>query len=157
MAAVAPLGPQFRPMTASDLDVVMEVETRAYAFPWSRGIFADCIASGYACWVMEFNQTVQGHGILSKGVDEIHLLNVCVRRENQGQGYGRLFVRHLVDQAKGMGGAHLFLEVRASNRVAIALYESLGFVEVGRRKDYYPGDPEREDALVLSLDLSSWN
>lgn len=143
-------------MTLADLDVVMEVESRAYTFPWSRGIFADCISAGYACWVMEVDQVIQGHGILSKGMDEIHLLNVCIRRETQGHGYGRHFVRHLIERAAGMGGQYMFLEVRPSNRVAIALYDSLGFAQVGRRKEYYPGDPEREDALVLSLRLADW-
>ena len=100
-------------------------------------------------------EQIVGHAVLQPGVDEVHLLNVCVMRERQGQGFGRLFVRHLIDQAARLGGRFMFLEVRPSNRKALRLYDSLGFVEVGLRKDYYPGDPVREDALVLSLDLSA--
>ncbi len=147
--------PVFRRMHEADLDRVLEVETRAYAFPWSRGIFADCLSAHYDCWVMTSAEQIVGHAVLQPGVDEVHLLNVCVMRERQGQGFGRLFVRHLIEQAARLGGRFMFLEVRPSNRKALRLYDSLGFVEVGLRKDYYPGDPVREDALVLSLDLSA--
>lgn len=150
---------QFRAMSTADLDRVIEVETRAYAFPWSRGIFADCLSAGYDCWVMMHktqsgDDSIIGHAVLHQALDEVHLLNICVMREVQGQGLGRLFVRHLIEQSVRLGGRYLFLEVRPSNRKALRLYGSMGFVEVGRRKDYYPGDPIREDALVLSLDLA---
>ena len=156
MAAVADLNLGFRHMTSADLDRVMEIETRAYAFPWSRGIFADCIEAGYSCWVLLRDEYVVGHAVLNKGVDEVHLLNVCVQREAQGRGLGRVFVRHLIHEAQTLGGDYMFLEVRPSNRKALRLYDSLGFVEVGRRPEYYPGDPKREDALVLSLALASF-
>ena len=166
MVEIAELIHDFRPMHVDDLDRVVEIEHRAYAFPWSKGIFADCLAADYSCWVMTRTPTsltvpskpvVIGHGVLQKGFEEVHLLNVCVMRERQGHGLGRQFVRHLIDQSRKMGGRHLFLEVRPSNRKALRLYNSLGFIEVGRRKDYYPGDPVREDALVLSLDLEDWD
>ena len=142
-----------REMQLVDLDAVVENETRAYAFPWSRGIFADCLKSGYLCRVLLYQGNVIGHLILNTVVDEAHLLNVCVRRERQGAGLGRLLVRHAIDLCRDAGATQMFLEVRPSNRKAISLYNSLGFTQIGLRPEYYPGDPVREDAVVMMLPL----
>ena len=89
----------------------------------------------------------------SAAAGEAHLLNVCVRRDRQGIGLGRLFVRYVLKRAQVAGAETMFLEVRPSNKAAVALYESLGFLEVGRRSEYYPGEVRREDALVLAVKL----
>ena len=141
-------------MTDKDLDEVLQVEFLSYAFPWSRGIFQDCLKSGYDCRVMCIENEVVGHSILSSAAAEAHLLNVCVRRDLQGRGYGRLFVRQVLKRAKLLGAAQLFLEVRPSNKIAIKLYDSLGFMQIGVRKDYYPSEFGREDAHVLALELA---
>ena len=78
----------FRPMEADDLDRVLENETRSYAFPWTRGVFSDCLKSRHECWVAERDGDIVGHGVLSIGANEAHLLNVCVRRDQQGQRLG---------------------------------------------------------------------
>ncbi len=142
-------------MSLADLDAVIETESRAYAFPWSRGIFSDCLRGGHECRVMLRDEEIVGHAVLSAAAGEAHLLNVCVRRELQGQGLGRQFVAYLIQRAGVLGAQAMFLEVRPSNKVAIALYESLGFVQVGTRRDYYPGHLGREDALVLALTLEA--
>ncbi len=140
-------------MDASDLDRVLENETRAYAFPWTRGVFSDCLKSRHECWVAVRDRDVIGHGVLSIGADEGHLLNVCVRRDQQGQGLGRQIVVQMLDRAQQRGAQVVYLEVRPSNRVAAALYASLGFHEIGLRKDYYPAQIGSEDARVLALAL----
>jgi ribosomal-protein-alanine N-acetyltransferase len=140
-------------MLAGDLDEVLATEFRSYGYPWSREIFLDCLRTGYDCSVLERQNELLGHSVMSAAVGEGHLLNICIRRDLQGQGLGRLFVRQVIKRAKLIGAEVLFLEVRPSNIIAGALYESLGFVEVGRRNDYYPADNGREDALVLSLSL----
>ena len=144
----------FRAMADRDLDDVLKVELLSYAFPWSRQIFQDCIASGYDCRVICISDEIVGHTVLSVAADEAHLLNICVRRDLQGRGYGRLFVRQIIKRAVMLGANQLFLEVRPSNRIAIKLYDSLGFMQVGERKDYYPSDSGREDAQVLVLELA---
>ena len=138
-------------MSVADLDDVLRIESRAYAFPWTRGIFSDCINAGHECRVACIDGLVVGHAVVSTAAGEAHLLNVCIMRERQGQGLGRAFVHHLIDRAGMRGAQVMFLEVRPSNRSAIALYDSLGFVQIGIRKDYYPGDQRSEDALVLAL------
>ncbi len=143
----------FRPMRVDDLDRVMENETRSYAFPWTRGVFLDCLNARNECWVVEHDGVLMGHGVLSLAAGEAHLLNVCVRRDHQGQGLGRQTVVHMLARARARQAATLFLEVRPSNRVARALYLSLGFSEIGLRKDYYPAVTGNEDAVVLALTL----
>jgi len=141
-------------MADADLDQVLENETRSYAFPWTRGVFGDCLKSGHECWVAVRDHDLIGHGVLSIGAEEGHLLNVCVRRDQQGQGLGRQVVVHMLDRAKQRGARIVYLEVRPSNRVAAALYASLGFHEIGIRKDYYPAEFGNEDARVLALTLA---
>jgi ribosomal-protein-alanine N-acetyltransferase len=142
-------------MEAGDLDRVLENETRSYAFPWTRGVFSDCLKSHHECWVAVRDREVIGHGVLSIGANEAHLLNVCVRRDQQGEGLGRQIVVHMLDRAAQRGATVVYLEVRPSNRVAGALYASLGFHEIGLRKDYYPAELGSEDARVLALTLGN--
>lgn len=143
----------FRAMTSLDLAAVVVNENKAFSHPWSMGVFADCLAGDYDCWIVEQEGTVIGHGILSIAAGECHLLNVCITPEKQGRGFGRLLVEHLLDQAALQEAGKVFLEVRPSNLVARELYKSMGFDEIGRRKSYYPAEGGREDAVVLTRAL----
>lgn len=142
-----------RPMRDGDLDAVMAIEQRAYPFPWTRGIFRDCLKAGYPAWVMLEHQLVIGYGIVSIAADEAHILNVCVAPERQGRGHGRTLLRALVKTAKDHNAGRVFLEVRPSNPGAICLYHAEGFNEIGRRPRYYPAKDGREDALVMAMEL----
>jgi len=143
----------FRPMSFTDLDQVVENEVRSYAFPWTRGVFSDCLRSDYECWVLACGQQLIGHGILSVGADEAHLLNLCIRRDRQGEGHGRALALHMLERARARRAGLIVLEVRPTNRVALALYHSLGFRQIGRRPGYYPAEKGHEDAEVLALAL----
>ena len=115
------------------------IETRSYAFPWSEGVFRDCIGGPQHCWVAVNDAgVVIGHAVCSVAVGEAHLLNICITRDQQGYGYGRQFLRFVLRELQRAGAEVLFLEVRPTNRVATALYDSFGFREIGVRKDYYP-------------------
>ncbi|MFT4720927.1 MAG: ribosomal-protein-alanine N-acetyltransferase [Candidatus Azotimanducaceae bacterium] len=146
-------GYRLLPMLADQLDRVKHNERRAYSHPWTEGIFKDCINSGYECWLIEVADEVIGHGILSTGAGESHLLNICINPEYQGLGYGALLLNHMVARAEFHECRCVFLEVRASNLAAYKLYEKSGFTEIGVRKDYYPGYIDAEDALVLTKEL----
>lgn len=140
-----------REMTLADLDQVLEIETRAYQFPWSRGIFTDCFRARNVCRVACLDGRIIGHAVLTVAAGEAMLLNVCIQRDSQGNGLGRVFMHHLIDLCARLGAQTMFLEVRPSNKIAIALYLSLGFVQVGLRKDYYKGIQGPEDAQVMAL------
>jgi ribosomal-protein-alanine N-acetyltransferase len=145
--------PVLRAMRTTDLERILDIEVRAYPFPWTAGIFHDCLRAGYGCWVMERDERIIGYGILSVAAGEAHVLNVCVAPEVQGQGYGRRLVKRLLDLARWHQVERVYLEVRPSNPRAIALYHDLGFNEIGRRPNYYPASTGREDALVMAFEL----
>lgn len=141
-------------MEPGDLRQVMAIESQVYEFPWTLGIFQDCLRVGYCCWLAELEKRVIGYGVMSVVIDESHILNLCVHPDWQGQGLGRKLIQHMLKLARQHGAETAFLEVRKSNQAALALYDGLGFVEIGRRRDYYPASGSgREDALVLSLEL----
>ena len=142
-----------RPMRESDLDEVMRIEVRAYPFPWTRGIFRDCLHAGYPMWLQERDGEIVGYGVLSIGVEEAHVLNLCTAPGNEGQGLGRRMLQALLRVARGFGSQRVFLEVRPSNPRAIALYRDEGFNEIGTRPNYYPAAKGREDAIVMAMEL----
>jgi len=143
-----------RKMKPDDLPVVLAIENVAYAFPWSEGVFRDCFKARYSCWVCETPVgTLLGYGIMSFAVGEAHILNLCVNPDHHNQGIGRTILTHLINVARQKKVENLFLEVRPSNLAAIALYQKMGFNEIGIRKDYYPAHDGREDALMLALTL----
>lgn len=142
-----------RAMSEADLAAVVGVERGAYQFPWSEGIFRDCLRVGYVCRVVELAGEIIGHGVLSVGAGEAHILNVCVREEFRCRGVGRRLMEHLLERGRVSGMTEAFLEVRPSNTAAIRLYQSMGFRQVGVRRGYYQAVGGREDAAVLRRDL----
>ena len=153
VAAVREIYPALRPMREIDLEEVARIEAGAYEFPWTLGIFRDCLRAGYGCWVLAHAAEVVGYAVLSVAAGEAHVLNVCVDVAEQGKGYGRRLMKRLIDLARWHQAQRIFLEVRPSNRGAIALYHDIGFNEIGKRPNYYPAKGGREDALVMAMEL----
>ena len=143
----------FRPMSANDINAVMQVELSGYPYPWTKGILGDCIRTGYDCWVATDSEKIIGHGVLSVAAGESHLLNLAVDPDYQGQGIGRKLLAHLMDIARIKSADMILLEVRPSNKAAIHIYESTGFNEIGCRKAYYPAPKGKEDALLFACQL----
>ena len=143
-----------RAMRQTDLDAVMAIERVAYPFPWTAGIFKDCIKVGHQCRVAEVDGVVCGYLVSMAAMGEGHILNLCVAPQWRGRGIGRRLMDVFAGDAAECGVQTLFLEVRPSNIAAIALYKSIGFNEIGRRQGYYPAHEGREDAVVMALDLA---
>lgn len=151
-----PTQPEVRlePLTLCRLEQLLEVEVQAYPFPWTRGNFIDSLASGYTVQLLYAGEHLLGYFVAMRGVEEAHLLNLTVAPAFQRQGWGRLLLDALVLWSRGQEARWLWLEVRASNAAARALYEGYGFKRVGTRPRYYPSvGGEREDAVVMSLPL----
>jgi ribosomal-protein-alanine N-acetyltransferase len=143
-------------MLEQDLLEVLDLEKQIYPFPWTLGIFQDCLRVGYCCWVLTLDERIIGYGVMSVVIDESHILNICIDPGWRRRGLGLKLLQRLLKVARQHGADSVFLEVRVGNRAALCLYEKLGFVEVGRRRGYYPDENDaREDALVLSLELRS--
>lgn len=143
---------RLRTMARSDLPKVLTIETSNYTFPWDEDIFVDCFKAGYGCWVCEEDGKVVGYCIMTLGVGEAHILNISVDPSVQKQGMGRKMMESLIEIAKDEAET-MYLEVRPSNPGALALYKKLGFNEIGTRKDYYPAENGREDAIMLAKEL----
>jgi len=145
----------YRLMRIDDVKNVFAIDEDIYPFPWTEGIFTDCINAGQLCVVNEINNEIVSYGVVGMIVNEAHILNLSVRRDMQGKRYGRELLIYLLDLVKRSGGERALLEVRESNQIALKLYQSLGFEEIGMRKDYYPAEGGRENAKVLAKAILS--
>jgi ribosomal-protein-alanine N-acetyltransferase len=141
------------PMRTDDLDAVMSIESAVYPFPWTRGNFADSMATGYRCDVASVGGELVAYSVLMLAMDESHLLNLTVSGAWQRRGYGRGMLLHLMDAARAAGARRMFLEVRPSNDAGRSLYAANGFLQIAVRWDYYPAEGGREHALLLARDL----
>lgn len=145
---------RYREMTEDDLERVLAIESAVHAHPWSRGNFADSLGAGYHCWVGERDAHLLGYGVLTLAADEAHLLNLSVAPAWQRHGIGAQLTAFFSTLAREHGARKIYLEVRPSNLPARALYARTGFIEIGVRRDYYPADNGREDAVVMELSLA---
>ncbi|RLK51202.1 [SSU ribosomal protein S18P]-alanine acetyltransferase [Alkalispirillum mobile] len=150
VAVVAPQPGRIRDMIEADLPEVLQVEQRAYSWPWTYGIFRDCLRAGYPGWVCVCSGHIVGFVLVAAAAGEGHILNLCVSPDRRREGVGRALIDRVIQEAPAHEVQELFLEVRPSNKAAQALYRSVGFEQVGRRRGYYPAAGGREDALVLA-------
>ena len=153
MSAVFKPAIELHPMTEADLPAVMAIENAIYAFPWTQGNFRDSLAAGYSCWTRVCDGELIGYAVLMLAADEAHLLNLSIAGAWQRQGHGSLLLQQVCAAARELGARLLFLEVRPSNGAGLRLYERHGFQRVGLRREYYPAQSGREDALIYSLPL----
>jgi len=140
-----------RTMLPSDLAQITNIERDSYDFPWSHGVFRDCLFAGYTCVVLERDDEVVGYSILSIAAGEAHILNLCVDKQFRKHGYGDRMLEEILTRATGAKVQQVFLEVRPSNAGALALYRNKGFRQIAERPKYYQASGGREDAAVLSL------
>ncbi|MSR14612.1 MAG: ribosomal-protein-alanine N-acetyltransferase [Gammaproteobacteria bacterium] len=147
--------PELRPVHEHDLARIAAIEARAYEFPWTLGIFADCLRSGYCCWSLVLAEQTVGYGVMTVAMDEAHILNLCVDPVHHRQGYAQIVLDHLLALAVRHLASMVFLEVRPSNTGARRLYARNGFEQLAVRRGYYPAAVGREDALVLAKTFRS--
>ncbi len=142
-----------RDMNHDDLPMVSDIERRSYEFPWSHGVFRDCLLAGYQCVVLIRNDRVSGYAILSVAAGEAHILNLCIDPEFRALGYGERILDQLLFRARSASVNEVFLEVRPSNSTALGLYKKKGFHQIAHRPAYYQSNEGREDAAVLAKKL----
>lgn len=144
---------EIREMTEADIKLVTDIEKQATQFAWSHKNFSDCLVADYPAWVLCEASTIVGFTIVQKIVDELHLLNICIKQSVQGKGLGRQLLNHIMSYAEEESCKTILLEVRASNQRAQALYLKNGFNEMSLRRDYYPAEQGREDAVLMAKEL----
>lgn len=142
--------PRIRPADAADVDSIVALEAAAFSDPWSRGqVLAELAQPGSLVLVAvaEAGEAAVGYAALRHGGGEAEVLRLAVAAEARRRGIGTALVREGLARLVHAGAGRVFLEVRADNRAAAALYEGLGFARTGRRRGYYR---DGADALVLS-------
>jgi ribosomal-protein-alanine N-acetyltransferase len=142
-------------MTHDDLAQVSDIERRSYDFPWSHGVFRDCMLAGYQCVTLDRGGRVAGYAILSIAAGDAHILNLCVDPLHRSHGYGERLLDEVLARARRAQVVEIFLEVRPSNLTALALYRKKGFRQIANRPAYYQAREGREDAAVLSKKLKN--
>ncbi|MDO8825616.1 ribosomal protein S18-alanine N-acetyltransferase [Methylophaga sp.] len=140
-------------MQLSDIGKVWQMEKQANRFPWTKGNFEDCLKSGYRSFLYLVADEIIGFSVVQSVLDEVHLLNICVKPAFQGKGFGRQMLNHVIDVAHEQSASIIVLEVRASNFRAQQLYLSTGFNEMSVRRGYYPAEQGREDGVLMGLEL----
>ncbi len=133
--------------------MALQIEQACHKFPWSEQIFLSNQGERYFNLKLLVDEKMVGFAITQSVSDEATLFNIAVHPQNQHRGYGRLLLEWLIEQLHARSVATLWLEVRASNKGAIALYERLQFNQVSIRPDYYPCSRGREDAIIMALSL----
>lgn len=141
------------PMNPSHVAQVAALERVCFTDPWSEASVAGELANELSLWLVAVEgETVLGYVGSQTVLDSTDILNVAVSLDHRGCGIGRALLTELEQRLRQQGVTEVLLEVRPSNAPAIALYTSLGFVQVGRRPNYYLNP--REDALILKKE---WN
>src|SRR6202047_4201829 len=115
-----------RPMRATDVAEVVDIERCAYQLPWSEGIFIDCLRVGYVCRVVTMSRKVLGYGVMSVGAGEAHILNLCVHEAFRCSGLGKRLLRSLVARAAAAGVRAAYLGVGPSHPPALRRDMPLG-------------------------------
>ena len=140
------------PMTATDLEDVLQVEAVSYPRPWTRAHFLDEVGSPYAFPLVARDSAgaLCGYVCPTLLYDEAEIRNVAVAPACRGRGVGAILVNAVIDRCRDRNAASVWLEVRVSNMPARSLYRRAGFREAGRRPAYYENG---EDALLMVCDL----
>ncbi|XUA18735.1 ribosomal protein S18-alanine N-acetyltransferase [Citrobacter sp. OP27] len=141
-------------LSQTDLPRALLIEQRAHAFPWSEQTLASNQGERYLNLQLTVDDEMAAFAITQIVLDEATLFNIAVDPAYQRRGLGRELLEQVIDEVEKRGVVTLWLEVRASNVAAIALYESLGFNEATIRRNYYPTAEGREDAIIMALPIS---
>lgn len=144
-----------RALSLTDLDAVEQIESQQ-AFAWSTQLITSSLHDHHSMGLF-IEERLVGFAFFDLILDELCLLNIVVDPSCRKKGYAKQLITKALTHFSHNGATSCFLEVRASNTPAIYFYQGLGFVECGKRKNYYPSENGREDALVYQADLPLTN
>ncbi|MBU6467927.1 MAG: ribosomal protein S18-alanine N-acetyltransferase [Betaproteobacteria bacterium] len=144
---------RFEKMSEQHLPIVMSIEKLAFTHPWSVQNFKDSLRSGSIGFLLGVAGQWVGYTVLMPVIDELHILNFAIDPKEQHKGLGKRLLSLVIEFAVDRHFKDIYLEVRQSNVIASGLYQTQGFVEIGRRKGYYPVVGGREDAIVMRKNL----
>ena len=140
-----------RRMTLEDVPTVHEIDLLSFSLPWPERSFRFELTENPVsrCWVAESSGCITSMLVLWLIIDEAHIATIATHPDFRRQGIGEQLMIAALVSAREEGAAHAFLEVRAGNLGAIAMYEKYGFVVAGVRPRYYKDN--NEDAILMDL------
>jgi ribosomal-protein-alanine N-acetyltransferase len=144
---------KLKDLRIGDAPQLAAIDRRATDYPWSLAQFESGLCGGEFGWGIDGDVGLIAFALFNQVLDEATLLNVAVDPRWQRRGLARSLLQQSARQLALRGVSRCLLEVRIGNHAAIALYERLGFVRDGLRRNYYPAVDGREDALLMSLQL----
>lgn len=145
--------PEPRPATAGDAEAIAALDARVNPSPWSTDAVRETLARAGAFVIAPPGAGLAGFVLFAQAADECEILDIAVDPDARRHRLGARLLAAALAEAGARGARRCFLEVRASNTGAQAFYRAAGFVEDGRRKDYYRSGSGREDALLMSRGL----
>ncbi|KAF7276235.1 hypothetical protein GWI33_010791 [Rhynchophorus ferrugineus] len=140
-------------MQKQDVESVVAIEQQVQFHPWTAKQFHQSMQS-HQCTVLEDQQQVIGFCIMQPVLDEANLLLMAIHPQYQGQGLGYQLLTDAITRL-GEKCVQIFLEVRESNHVAIALYEKIGFHQIDLRKNYYPAPNHKKEHAVIMVKMTN--
>ena len=141
------------PLTTQHIEQGYQVHSSEQPSPWSKSVFSDCLTSPYFAYQLSLNEQLQGYYIGLQVLDEITLMDIALKSEYQGQGWGKRLLDDFISQCRLRKGSEIWLEVRESNVPAISLYTAAGFELIEKRKAYYETAAGVEAVLIMRLIL----
>jgi ribosomal-protein-alanine N-acetyltransferase len=131
------------------LDAMMTIEKQCHSHPLTEKLMRSCLSGRYSAFGLYSEDTLVAFYIVEQAGPDYTLMDICVTPNQQGKGLARIMIKHLQAFVASHNGENIFLEVRASNERAISLYEQSDFIEYSIRKDYYPAENGKEDAVLM--------
>lgn len=145
-----------RALIPTDIPQLVAIEAVDQISPWSEEMFQKCFEmAGYGWGIESVEGKIIGFILTITQAGECHILNLCVARNYQHQGYGQKLLNHALTEAQQQNISIVYLEVRCTNTPAITLYQKTGFKKIGERKNYYLSAKGTEDAWVFAKILGN--
>lgn len=138
-------------LEATHLAAIYRIESLAHTHPWSEKLLSDINSRGADHHVLLVDNAVVGYFYAQNVVGEVTLLNIAIDPSHQGKGFGKHLLNAFLDRCEASNAESAWLEVRESNTRAFELYQAEGFNEVDRRRNYYPTENGKEDAIIMSF------
>jgi ribosomal-protein-alanine N-acetyltransferase len=143
------MNPVIRKATTEDIDAIYHIELDGQA-RWSRSQFADELKLTFSYFpVMEMSGVIIGFAVVWNVADEIQLNNIGIIKKQRRRGLGSALLDHIISYPRAVPPRKIYLEVSVNNAAALSFYRKHGFIEIGRRKNYY----DRVDAILMEREL----
>lgn len=138
----------------ADTAHIAKISAASFSEPWKENDFLDTLYHENVIFLVAEEDGIAGYGMLYCNLDEGEIPEIAVDAAHRGEGVGTFLLKEMLRQAHTRGVGDVYLEVRVSNVAAQRLYANVGFLEAGRRRDFYKNPTE--DAFVLRCDLTKY-